>query len=167
MRFAKVSRHVRVPEDLGFNNKPISDSGLADLVNAKSTIFDVQPIDRIPMSLALRDDNDKIVDFYFESKWKTNNRFALARLIGDNLLKSSAEQLLPATKAKTARQQFQRAFSQEFLCPFDALMERINTDQPDEEHIIEAAQYFEVSELVVRTTLVNMGELDRETLNAA
>ncbi|MEZ5583132.1 MAG: hypothetical protein R3F37_10535 [Candidatus Competibacteraceae bacterium] len=53
-----------------------------------------------------------------------------------------------------------------FLCPFDALLEKIQTDQPDED-IAEAAAYFEVSPLMVQTTLVNKGELDRETLNWA
>jgi Zn-dependent peptidase ImmA (M78 family) len=85
--------------------------------------------------------------------------------LGDHLSYSNGERLIPATDAKTSRQQFQRAFAQEFLCPFDALLEKINTTQPNDDDIAEAAAHFEVSPLMVRTTLVNKGELDRETLN--
>jgi hypothetical protein len=44
-------------------------------------------------------------------------------------------------------------------------VEKINTTQPGDDDIAEAAAHFEVSPLMVRTTLVNKGELDRETLN--
>jgi hypothetical protein len=44
-------------------------------------------------------------------------------------------------------------------------MEKIQTEQPDEDDIAEAAHSFEVSPWMVQTTLVNKGELDRETLN--
>jgi Zn-dependent peptidase ImmA (M78 family) len=88
-------------------------------------------------------------------------------MIGDHLYFTNQERLLPATHAKTSRQKFQRAFAQEFLCPFDALMEKIQTEQPDEDAIAEAAAHFHVSPLTVRTTLVNRHKLDREALTWA
>ena len=36
--------------------------------------------------------------------------------------------------------------------------------EPDEDDIAEAAAYFDVSTRVIETTLVNKGELDRESL---
>ena len=116
------------------------------------------------MPLMLRSKTNDVFDLYFDSSWSTSRRFSSCRLLGDHLYQSDDGRLIPATNAKTSRQQFQRAFAQEFLCPFDALLEKIQTDQPDEEDIAEAAAHFDVSPLMVRTTLVNKGELDRETL---
>lgn len=161
-RFAKLARQAW---DLGDGR--IEDKVLTDLVDARSSILDGLSTTGIPMSLALRGRDEKTFSIYLESKWKVNNRFALARLIGDNLGEFSTEQLHPATKAKTARQQFQRAFGQEFLCPFDTLKSMVGTDLPDDDDIDEAADYFQVSPLLVKTTLVNKGELDRESLRAA
>jgi hypothetical protein len=44
------------------------------------------------------------------------------------------------------------------------LLAKIQTAQPDEDDISEAADYFQVSPLMVRTTLVNHGQLEREAL---
>jgi Zn-dependent peptidase ImmA (M78 family) len=85
-------------------------------------------------------------------------------MIGDHLYFANQEKLLPATHAKTARQKFQRAFAQEFLCPIEALKQKLETSQPNEDDISNAAKYFYVSPLLVRTTLVNKGALDREAL---
>jgi len=119
------------------------------------------------MPIALRTGSNDSFDLYFDSSWSTSRRFASGRLLGDHLHYSNSERLIPATDAKTSRQQFQRAFAQEFLCPFDALVEKINTTQPGDDDIAEAAAHFEVSPRMVLTTLVNKGELDRETLNWA
>jgi Zn-dependent peptidase ImmA (M78 family) len=85
-------------------------------------------------------------------------------LIADGLLAPDDERLLPAvTKAKTSRQKFQRSFAQEFLCPFDALMEKLGApsaeNPPEEDDIDDAAQYFNVSTRVIETTLANHGIL--------
>jgi hypothetical protein len=106
-------------------------------------------------------------DIYFDRHIPTTRRFAACRLLGDNLGFANQEKLLPATHAKTARQKFQRAFAQEFLCPIDALLEKIQTTEPNEDDITEAAGHFHVSPLLVKTTLVNHGQLDREALTWA
>jgi Zn-dependent peptidase ImmA (M78 family) len=117
------------------------------------------------MPLLLREAHRDEGDFYLNRAHPTSRRFAASRLLGDSLIHSNEGRLTAATHAKTSRQQFQRAFAQEFLCPFEALLEKIQTDQPDDDDIAEAADHFDVSPLTVRTTLVNKGELDRETLN--
>lgn len=95
----------------------------------------------------------------------TGRRFALARLIGDHL-SCADDHLLPATGARTARQKFQRAFAQAFLCPFDDLRDFLGTDAPTDEDIEAAGAHFEVSPRVVETTLVNKGLMDRDILDA-
>ena len=92
---------------------------------------------------------------------ETGRRFTLARLIGDYLAAPEGH-LLPATAAKTSRQKFQRAFAQEFLCPFNDLMEVLNTNTPGEEDIEEASAHFNVSPLNITRTLEHKGILKPE-----
>ena len=101
-----------------------------------------------------------------KSRWPVNRRFELCRLIADGLVASEGDLLLPATASRTSRQKFQRAFAQEFLCPFDVLRERLGPSAPTDEDIEDAAAHFEVSPLVIRTTLVNKGILPRDLLSA-
>ena len=84
--------------------------------------------------------------------------------MADHLASPVEERLLPATDVSTSKQQFQRAFAQEFLCPFDALQEVIGTGAPAVDDIECAADHFEVSTWVVVCTLVNNGVLAREAL---
>ncbi|MDD3449040.1 MAG: hypothetical protein PHF72_08440, partial [Gammaproteobacteria bacterium] len=88
----------------------------------------------------------------------------LARLVADHIYRSAGDRLLPATDARTARQKFQRAFAQEFLCPFTALSDFLGSTEPTDDRIEEAADLFNVSPLLVKTTLVNRGVLGREVL---
>ena len=90
-------------------------------------------------------------------------RFSLARMVADHLVSPSDERLLPATRTVTGRQQFQRAFAQEFLCPYDTLREVVGSS-PSEDDIEYAAEHFEVSTWVVVCALVNNGALPQETL---
>lgn len=150
----------------GLDDKPVADAFLADLVKTDPAVFSDRYKSQLDMPLAVQTEAIDKFDIYFDSTWSTSRRFAISRLIGDHLNNKDCERLLPATTAKTFRQQFQRAFAQEFLCPFDTLLAKIQTEQPEEEDITEAADYFKVSPLLVRTTLVNKGELDRETLCA-
>jgi hypothetical protein len=63
----------------------------------------------------------------------TTRSQALARLVAEHLRAGLEERLLPATDAKTARQKFQRAFAQEFLCPFEELTQYLETEDPTDE----------------------------------
>ena len=95
----------------------------------------------------------------------TGRRFALARLIGDNLTACKEDHLLPATGVYTQRQKFQRTFAQEFLCPFTALRDFLTGGRPDDDAIEEAASHFQVSPLLIRSALVNKGVLEKEILS--
>ena len=119
-----------------------------------------------PLTAGLRKD-DVPDQFGFLSNRRHPNarRFAFARLVADHLTISENDRLLPATDSKTGRQKFQRAFAQEFLCPFDDLKFRFDADAPTDDAIDEAAAYFDVSPRLIETALVNNGVLDRETLD--
>lgn len=162
-RAAKLARLAR--QEWGFSNEPVTNEKLADLLETKAAVFDEVEKGLAPMPLLLRGANRGKVDFYLNRAHPTSRRFAASRLLGDHLFHSNGGRLIPATSAKTARQQFQRAFAQEFLCPFGALREKIQTTQPDDDDIAEAAAHFNVSTRVIEATLVNKGELDREALN--
>ena len=119
-----------------------------------------------PLTVGLRnDDIPEQFGFWSNRRHPMARRFAFARLVADHLTILDHERLLPATDSKTARQKFQRAFAQEFLCPIDDLMLRFDADAPTDDAIDEAAAYFEVSPRLVETALVNNGALDRETLD--
>ncbi len=96
---------------------------------------------------------------------KEGSRFDVARLLGDRLVVCGADRLRAATHAYTYRQQMQRAFAAEFLCPFEAVEDILRGDYSAEAQE-EAARHFEVSPLVVRTQLVNRKRLDRDELDA-
>jgi Zn-dependent peptidase ImmA (M78 family) len=68
------------------------------------------------------------------------------------------ERWLPVTDTGTARQKTQRAFAIEFLCPISALDEYLEFDF-SAEAMEEAAEYFGVSELAVRSHLANHGRI--------
>ncbi len=126
----------------------------------------VNSINPPPLTAGLRsDDVPEQFGFLSNRRHPAARRFAPARLVADHLTVPDNERLLPATDSKTARQKFQRAFAQEFLCPFDDLMRYFGADTPTDDAIDEAAAHFEVSPRLVETALVNNGVLDRETLD--
>jgi hypothetical protein len=96
----------------------------------------------------------------FHHKAETSRRFELGRAIGDAIW--GRDSVGPIASSKTARQKFQRAFAQSLLCPFDELMAALNTSDPTDDDIADAAQGFNVSERVVRTTLMNNNVIERE-----
>jgi hypothetical protein len=52
------------------------------------------------------------------------------------------------------------------LCPVEDLKGFVATDQPTDDQIEEAANEFEVSPLLIKTTLVNQGLLELQALQA-
>jgi hypothetical protein len=96
----------------------------------------------------------------FHYKAETSRRFELGRAIGDVIW--GEDSVGPLASSKTARQKFQRAFAQSLLCPFDELMAVLDTSHPTDDDISDAAQRFNVSERVVRTTLMNNNVIERE-----
>ncbi len=161
-RGAELARRAR--ESWGLGRKPISKKKLAGLLDSSPDIFTEKTIAPTQMPIGFRVEDGNALDIYLDRRPATTRRFAVSRLLGDHLYSHYQEKLIPATQAKTFRQKVQRAFAQEFLCPYDALVEKMQTRQPNDDDISEAAAYFDVSPLTVATTLVNHGELEPDAL---
>jgi hypothetical protein len=168
-RAAEAARVAREVWSIG--RGPISTAILADLFDVPTRYVE-QPDEgaALPLAAAFRSDTDAaLVSVLLRKRHPAGRRFALARLIGDHLNAGQAERILPSTETKTDRQKFQRAFSQEFLCPIADLTEFMGqeTDEPTDDTIEDAAYYFCVSPLLVKTTLVNKGLLSRNALDGS
>ena len=105
------------------------------------------------------------------AKIQTGRRFEILRLVADHIAAASDDRLLPVTVAKTDRQKFQRAFSQEFLLPFKELYGLLGSsargeDDMSDDDIEDIAEQYDVSPILIRTVLVNQGILPREILAA-
>lgn len=94
----------------------------------------------------------------------SSQRFYVARLIGAAVAAPSDESVLPVSTAGTALQKLQRSFAQEFLCPWVDLDAFTDESGIDDDALADAAAHFQVSEQVVRSTLVNKGKLSRSHL---
>lgn len=153
-------------KEWGLGDKPINEKQFADFFATKPTVFTDKTIDpTLTLPIALKNAANGSFDFYFNSARLTSRRFSAARLLGDHLHQACDGRLIPVTHTKTSRQKFQRAFAQEFLCPFNALVAELPENRrANEDDIAKVADYFNVSPLMVRMTLVNKGELDRESL---
>ena len=139
---------------------PVSNRQLMDLFSLSGNILTDNHRAQSPMTVGFRNGVPDRLDVCLNTSYPTNHRFALLRLVGDRLYSSDADKFLPVTTVKTARQKFQRAFAQEFLCPSDALKDFVGEDF-GEEKLDEAAHYFNVSTRLIETTLVNKGYIDR------
>jgi hypothetical protein len=140
---------------------PVPDKALTDIAGADPKLLR-EPGD-IPIPAARRGTSARNPSrVLLRSRYREGRRFELCRLIADAAEAADGERLLPATTAKTSRQKFQRAFAQEFLCPVDALIKRLGTSHPEDDDIEAVAKHFQVSPLLVRTTLVNHKILPRD-----
>ena len=116
---------ARIAREVWNLQGPVSTPVLSDLFELRaSELAEGHTVRARKVSVALRDDEDPGSMFI---SWNTRSpagkRFLLARLVADLLASHADETLLPATRVTTSRQQFQRAFAQEFLCPYDGLIE--------------------------------------------
>lgn len=145
------------------SDEPIRNKDLSDLLGISlAHLSDSDSAGNYPLAAGFRNAAaDSGLKVMLTKRSLTGKRFELARLVGDDLAAPATEQLLPATNAKTSRQKFQRAFAQELLCPFAALDVFIGGEIPDDDKMEEAAAHFQVSPLLVKTTLVNRGRLSR------
>ena len=118
----------------------------------------------VPYGLRLRNASGDANKLALRSRWSHGRRFELCRSLGD-IIWSGNDALGPLSTAKSARRKFQRAFAQEFLCPFGDLRAYIPSEDPTDDDIHAAARYFHVSERLIQTTLVNHAVIDRETFD--
>ena len=139
---------------------PISNRRLAELAGtSRNAIADnSRKTDAISFVLGQGNGAARVA---LRSKWETGRRFDLARLIGDRLF-ANGDQLLPATRAYSYRQKMQRAFAAELLSPFTAVDDLLNGDY-SEEMQLEAAEYFGVSQMTIRSLLMNKERIARDS----
>jgi hypothetical protein len=157
---SEAARALRVQEKLGAS--PIEDRRLADLAAVDCRALAMSAGQREAMSFEL--DKNALESLVFLRAHKvTGRRFELARLIADRIL-APAGALHPATDAKTYRQQAQRSFAAEFLSPFEAVQDFLGGDYSEDARQ-DAADHFQVSEITIRTLLVNHKRLERDELN--
>lgn len=154
------ARALREQQRLG--NGCIDNRRLAALAGvSQAVIDDGRRGPAFCFALKTQPNNGKIV---LRARHGTGRRFELARLIGDQVAGGGGgEALHPVTSSYTYRQQYQRSFAAEFLCPLNALEEMLGGDR-SAEAIEDAAHAFNVSEWTIRTKLVNHGLLDRGQL---
>ena len=146
----------------GLDGQPISDKRLAEFVGVPSNILeDKTGAPDISFSLDTSPTKGRIV---LRSKWHGGRRFDLARILGDRIAGPKGGKLYPATRAYTYRQKMQRSFAAEFLSPFNIVDDMLDGDYSTENQS-DVAQHFQVSELTIRTMLVNHGRLEREDLD--
>ncbi|MFD2182226.1 hypothetical protein [Rhodoplanes azumiensis] len=149
-------------EEERISEEPITDRQLAQMAGVQvAALADRAGASAISFVLDENADRGRVV---LRSKWHEGRRFELARLLGDRILSSAGERLFPATRAYTYRQKTQRSFAAELLSPFDAVDAMLGDDYSLERQK-DVAEHFQVSELTIRTLLVNHGRLGREELD--
>lgn len=167
-RAALAARLVR--QVWGIGQGPVSNDKLSELLGVPKSLLEYTPYNGLPVAAGFRTEQGKDnVNVVMRAKMATGRRFEIMRLVADHIVAPSDDRLLPATSAKTDRQKFQRAFAQEFLLPFEELVDRLGRPQQTEnqindDDIEDVAREYDVSPLFVRTALVNKGFLSRDAL---
>ncbi|NUQ76075.1 MAG: hypothetical protein HUU21_21250 [Polyangiaceae bacterium] len=162
---ARLAKELRKRHHLGTG--PLSNDALSGLLSVHVPLPG-QPTKNIPLSGGFRNGvasgRTKII---WSSSRLANQRFFLARMIGAALVLGPDEHIVPVTNRYSALQKVERAFAQEFLCPWAALDAFTNEHGLDDDALVEAAEHFQVSEWTVRSTLVNRGKISRDRLPPA
>jgi hypothetical protein len=159
-RGAEAARALRAQEHLGA--AVIGNARLSGMAGVSAGVL-TERTAGANLSFAL-DENATDSRVVLRSKWETGRRFELARLLGDRIAGAKGERFFPATRADTYRQKMQRSFAAELLSPFEAVEELLHGDFSEESQI-EVARHFDVSELTIRTLLVNHGLIDHDVLS--
>jgi Zn-dependent peptidase ImmA (M78 family) len=158
---AAAANALREQERL--DSRPLSNDRLASMAGIQANVLtDKKSGNKI--SFALYENNTKPGRIVFRSKWQTGRRFELARILGDRIARQQSSRLSPATRSYTYRQKLQRSFAAEFLSPFEFVDEMLAGDYSMESQQ-EAAEYFDVSPMTIRTLLVNHKRIERDTLD--
>jgi hypothetical protein len=150
---------------LGILSGPVSNDRLSELLQTKLPLAARHPGSRSLLGGFRLQPNDRVATLVRDHP--TSQRFDLSRLIGSALLSEPDQSLFPVTDSATALQKYQRAFAQEFLCPWSELKAFTQEHGTDEEAIDAAADYYGVSQYLVLTALVNRNQLPRHRLPTA
>jgi hypothetical protein len=165
---------ARLARDVwGVPKGPVSNKALSDLLELPTERLEAGPGAALSIAAGLRrNGDDEAVSIVQRAKASTARRFEIMRLVADHIVTPADDHLLPITTAKTDRQKFQRAFAAEFLLPFEDLREHLGelafaAGETGDDEIEDVAAEYDVSPLMVRTSLVNRGVLPREALASA
>lgn len=156
---ASVAKSLRDQERL--SDAKISNDQLADLIAVDRRAVGAMEATGLGISFLVSGENDE-GHVGLRSRWESGRRFELARLLGDELMYAGGK-LFPATRAYTYRQKAQRSFAAELLSPFAAVSNMLQGDFSQEKQL-DVAEHFGVSEITIRTQLMNHKILEREDL---
>lgn len=143
----------------GLDGKAVNNKDLGALIgmNEEDLVSASRPLAAIPIGLAVRTDNEQ-AEFHFRRSHPMGRRFEAARFVAEGLIADRMEAWLPITDSRSSRQKTQRAFAAEFLCPYEPLLDFLNSDYSDD-RLQEAGEHFSVSPLVVQSQLANHGAI--------
>lgn len=143
---------------LGNIHEPLPSRQLHELLGLSHATLNnwSAPIERSPVAVAVPTNNHQL-KFVPRKRKPDAQRFELARFLGEYLRPARrAGEWLASTDLSTSRQKYQRAFAAELLCPLDSLLAFLDGDFSSYA-IAEAAEEFEVSDLLVSSHLLNNG----------
>ncbi|MEI9988856.1 MAG: hypothetical protein WDM86_02355 [Rhizomicrobium sp.] len=159
---AEAARALR--DQLRLSETQISNDNLSNMAGVEAGTL-TSKTHSTGVSFAL-DDSPSRGRMVLRSKWETGRRFELARIIGDRVMSQAVGGLYPATRSYTYRQKAQRSFAAELLCPF-SLIEGMLQEDYSLEARQDVADYFNVSEFTIRTSLMNHRRIEREDFDDA
>lgn len=166
--YGTIRAHVRgataaaeLRREAGLGSGPIGNNRLAELCGVPASVWNA-PKSPVPIAFSL-DSEPAHARIVLRRGRGVGRRFELARLLGDKIAGPTGNRLAPITDASTYRQQLQRSFAAEFLCPYEALKNTLNGDYSDEA-VEQVSADFAVSPLTVRTLLANHHDIGREEL---
>jgi hypothetical protein len=157
-----------VRQSLGTKRGPLRNKHLSELLGVGEDAFrTVSSASHGSLAYGLRlKSKSRQTDLVaLRSRSSHDRRFELTRALADKIWAKS-DRLGPLAKSRTARPKFQRAFAQSLLCPFEDLMNYIDTKEPSEEDVSAAARHFHVAERVIQTILVNKHVIRHEDFAA-
>ncbi len=154
----------RVREMIGNRKEPLDNDQLHDLLGLSaedekrwSEIAGKVTSKRLSIGIL---ENNGTVNFLPRKSHPFAKRFEMARFIADYII-SKPNEWMVSTDQGTARQKYQRAFSAEFLCPIEGLLEYLQEDFSISA-IEDAADHFRISQKAVESLLANNGYIQRE-----
>ena len=144
-RGLETARALR--RSMGMNGEALGSMALEQLLHLQPGTLDTHsaPIE-LRAGLAIESEDELFL--LIRSQVTRNRRFEACRILADLITAPRADSWHPVTTLRTARQQLQRAFAAELLCPIEGLRRFFDGATPDDASS-EAAAYFEVSEWVV------------------
>ncbi|WP_295476515.1 hypothetical protein [uncultured Pseudomonas sp.] len=140
-------------------NKPFKDIDLYHLLGVTQKQVDGFSIDQQQSVAVIKSTESGQISLIPRKRHPVAKRVEYARFIASVYeVSGSQEGWMVSTDLTTAKQQYQRAFAAEFLCPIDSLLDCLAGDFSESARE-EVADHFGVSEKTVEALLINNGYL--------